>query len=164
MVDIDDRVRDIERLKNALETGSDARSFLTENPYYWRAKDRLTGKTALHFAAEAGYVHVGSLLVGYMSVGLLGVRDNEGFTALARATSKGNFGLAKCILTRSKKLLTIQNDRGNIPAVAAIFDGYLDLALFLYLHTPPEILRPGNGIIGPTVVCEAIYNKALGKN
>ena len=107
---------------------------------------------------------VGYLLVDLMTADHLGIRDNEGFTALARATSNGNFLLAECMFVRSRELLTIQNDKGNIPAVAALYDGNLELARYLYSYTPPEILSPENGIIGPTVVCEAIYNKALGKN
>ena len=123
-----------------------------------------TGKTALHFAAEAGCVKVVDQLVMLMSAENLEIIDNDGFTALARATCKGNRRLAECMVRKSEKLITIQNDKGNIPAVAALYDGNLDLARYLYFHTPSEILRAGTGIIGPTVVCEAIYNNALGKN
>ena len=161
-----DVVEVVENLKKAFENGGRtvAELLLEKNPYYYRGKNKLTGKTALHFAAEAGYVQVGALLVKYMSVDELEIIDNDGFTALARATSNGNFHMVQCMLARTTKLPTIQNDKGNIPAVAALFDGNLELALYLYTRTPPEILKPENGIKGPSVVCEAIYNKALSKN
>ena len=67
------------------------------------------------------------------------------------------------MLGKNENLTSIGDD-GNIPVVLALFNGHLKLARYLYLRTPPEILLPENGTMGASVVCEAIYNKALGKN
>ena len=131
-----------------------------------RARCVRTGQTALHVAADAGYVQVVDLLVEVMSAEMLEVRDNEGFTALARVTCNGNRRLVEGMLRKNGNLINILNDKGNVPVVAALHDGNLGLARYLYplTFTQREILAPENDIIGPTVLCEAIYNKALGKN
>ena len=72
--------------------------------------------------------------------------------------------ITECMLGKNENLISIGADEGIIPVVLAFFNGHLELARYLYSLTPLEILKPENGIIGPTVVCEAIYNKALGKN
>ena len=157
-------VSDVCQLKHDLEAGRLSYATNTVQSHLCRVRCGRTGRTALHVAADAGYVHVVDLLVKFMSAEQLEVRDNEGFTALARVTCNGNRRLVECMIGKSGKLTTIQNDKGNIPAVAALYDGNLELARYLYSRTPPDILRPENDIIGPTVVCEAIYNNALGKN
>ena len=68
------------------------------------------------------------------------------------------------MLGKNENLIRIATDEGNIPVVLALYNGHLKLARYLYLLTPPEILMPENGTMGASVVCEAIYNKALGKN
>ena len=72
--------------------------------------------------------------------------------------------IAECMLEKNENLICIATNEGNIPVVLALFNGHLNLARYLFLRTPLEILLPENGTIGATVVCEAIYNKALGKN
>ena len=70
------------------------------------------------------------------------------------------------MLGKNENLIRIATDERErkIPVVLALLNGHLKLARYLYLLTPPEILLPENGNMGATVVCEAIYNKALGKN
>ena len=123
-----------------------------------------TGQTILHVAADAGNVQVVDVLARTMREEQLEITDNEGFTALARVTCNGNRRLVEGMLRRNQNLISIQNDKGNVPAVAALHDGNLGLARYLYPLTKGKILGPENDIVGPTVLCEAIYNKALGKN
>ena len=142
-----------------------AKEFLYRNPHAISAKITVLGKTALHVTAEAGHVHIVEELVKEMSEeNYLEIKDFEGFTALARAAYNGNYRMAECMLGKNENLIRIATDEGNIPVVLALYNGHLKLARYLYLLTPPEILMPENGTMGASVVCEAIYNKALGKN
>ena len=141
-----------------------AKEFLNRHPHAISAKITVTDKTALHVAAEAGHVHIVEELVKQMSEEDLEIKDIYGYTALAQATYNGNYRIAECMLGKNENLVSIPNYGGDIPVGLALFNGHLKLARYLYLLTPLEILKPENGIIGPTVVCEAIYNKALGKN
>ena len=153
-------------LYEALQIGdwNAASKFLDRHPHAISAKITVTEKTALHVAAEAGHVHIVEELVKQMSEENLEIKDDEGYTALARATYNGNYRMAECMLGKNENLLSIGDDKGVIPVVLALFNGHLKLARYLYLLTPLEILMPEKGTMGATVVCEAIYNNALGKN
>ena len=142
-----------------------AEGFLLCHPKAVCAKITATGKTALRVAAEAGHLHIVEKLVMFMTKENLEIKDiyGSGFTALAWATYFGNYRIAECMLQENENLISIGDDFGNIPVVLALKNGHLKLARYLYLLTPMEILMPENGTTGATVVCEAIYNNALGK-
>ena len=163
---IDDGVKIYVKLYNALQIGNwnAAKEFLKDHPQAIRAKITVTEKTAVHVAAEAGHVDVVEELVKQMSEESLEIKDSDGFTALARAAYIGNYRVAQIILENNENLIRIPTNEGNIPVVLALLNGLLKLGRYLYLYTPQEILVSGNGIMGASVVCEAIYNKALGKN
>ena len=163
---IDDGVEIYMDLNKALQIGdwNAAQEFLNRHPHAISAKITVTEKTALHVAAEAGHVRIVEELVKQMSEENLEIKDIYGFTALARAAYYGNYRIAECMLGKNENLIRIATKEGDIPVVLALFNGHLKLARYLYLLTPPEILLPENGTMGATVVCEAIYNKALGKN
>ncbi|XP_075644491.1 uncharacterized protein LOC142615635 [Castanea sativa] len=91
----------------------------------------------------------------------LGIKDIMGYTALARAAYNGNHRIAECMLGKNENLVSIPNNNEKIPVALALFNGHLKLARDLYLLTPLEILKPENGTMGATVVCEAIYSEAL---
>ena len=143
-----------------------AEEFLYRHPKAINAKITATGKTALRVAAEAGHVHIVEELVKLMTAENLEIKDiyGFGFTALAWATYFGNYRIAKCMLGKNENLISIGDDFGTIPVVLALKNGHLRLARYLYVLTPSEILMPERGTMGATVVCEAIYNNALGKN
>ena len=161
---IDDGVENYVNLNEALQIGdwNAAKHFLSRHPRAISAKITVTDKTALHVAAEAGHVHIVEELVKQMSEKDLEIKDNDGFTALALAAYTGNYRIAKCMLEKNKNLISIGSGNGNIPVVLALYSGHLKLARYLYSLTPQEILMAENGTTGATVVCEAIYNKALG--
>ena len=141
-----------------------AKEFLECHPYAIGAKITLTEKTALHVAAEAGHVHIVEELVKQMSEENLEIKDIYDYTALARAAYNGNYRIAECMLGKNENLIRIATNDGDVPVVLALYNGHLKLARDLYLLTPLEILKQENGTMGARVVCEAIYNKALGKN
>ena len=163
---IEDGVEIYMDLYKALQIGdwNAANKFLDRHPHAISAKITVTDKTALHVAAEAGHVHIVEELVKQMSEENLEIKDIYDYTALARAAYNGNYRMAECMLGKNENLISIGDDDGNIPVVMALYNGHLKLARYLYLLTPPEILMPENGTMGATVVCEAIYNQALGKN
>ena len=163
---IDDGVEIYMDLYKALQIGdwNAANKFLDRHPHAISAKITVTDKTALHVAAEAGHVHIVEELVKQMSEENLEIKDIFGFTALAQAAYYGgNCRMAECMLGKNENLIRIVTENG-IPVVVALGNGYLKLARYLYLLTPLEILMPENGHMGASVVCAAIYNKALGKN
>ena len=163
---IDDGVEIYLSLYRALQLGKwyDAKAFIESHPQAISAKITAKDKTALHVAAEAGHVHIVEQLVKQMSEENLEIKDIYSYTALARAACNGNYRIAECMLGKNGNLISIGDDEGDIPVVTALFNGHLKLARYLYLLTPQEILMPENGTMGASVVSEAIYNKALGKN
>ena len=163
---IDDGFEIYKDLHKALQIGdwNAANEFLNRHQNTISAKITVTGKTALCVAVEAGHVDIVEELVKQMTEENLKIKDGDGDTALALAAYLGNYRMAKCILGKNENLISIGDDDGTIPVVLALYNGHLKLARYLYLLTPPEILLPENGTMGATVVCEAIYNKALGKN
>ena len=163
---IDDGVQIYMDLYKALQIGdwNAAKEFLNLHPHAISAKITVMDKTALYVAAEAGHVDIVEELVKQMSEENLEIKDIDGFTALAQAAFNGNYPIAECMLEKNENLIRIANTKGAIPVVLALLNGHLKLARYLYLLTPLEILLPENGAIGATVVCEAIYNNALGKN
>ena len=163
---IDDGVEIYLDLYKSLQIGdwNAAKVFLNRHPHAISAKITVTDKTALHVAADAGHVHIVEELVKQMSEENLEIKDIYGLTALAQATYFGNYRIAECMLGKNENLISIGDDDGNIPVVLALYNGHLKLGCYLYRHTPLEILMPENGTMGASVVCEAIYNKALGKN
>ena len=163
---IDDGFEIYMDLYKALQIGdwNAANEFLNRHPNTISAKITVTGKTALYVAAEAGHVHIVEELVKQMSEENLEIKDIDGCTALALAAYVGNYRMAECMLGKNENLISIGDNKGNIPVVLAIINGHLKLARDLYLLTPLEILKPENGTLGTAVVCVAIYNNALGKN
>ena len=163
---IDDGVEIYLDLYKSLQIGdwNAANEFLDRHPHAMSAKITVTGRTALHVAAEAGQVHIVEELVKQMSEGNLEIRDNEGFTALALATCNGNYRMAECMLEKNENLIRIETSDGTIPVVLALYNGHLKLGRYLYFLTPLEILMANNGTSGASLLCVAIYSKALGKN
>ena len=163
---IDDGVEIYMDLYKALQIGdwNAAKEFLNRHPHAISAKITANDQTALHVAAEAGHVHIVEELVKQMSVENLEIKDIYDYTALARAAYNGSYRMAECMLGKNENLISIGADEGIIPVVLAFFNGHLELARYLYSLTPLEILEAEEGKMGATVVCEAIYNKALGKN
>ena len=163
---IDDGVEIYMDFYKALQIGNwDAvKEFLNRHPYAISAKITIKDQTALYVAADAGHVHIVEELVKQMSEENLEIKDTDGFTALALAAYKGNYPIAECMLEKNENLIGIATKKGTIPVVLALLNGHLKLARYLYLLTPLEILEAKEGMMGATVVSEAIYNEALGKN
>ena len=138
--------------------------FIRSNPV---AKISILGSTALHIAIFEGHMNIVEKLVMIMSEENLKIKDGLGFTVLGYCAMVGNIQMAKCIIGKSRILLSIGNENDDlIPVVLALTynpDG-TEMARYLYSETPPEDLKPGNGINGAMFITGAIYSKAIGKN
>ncbi|KAG6667481.1 hypothetical protein CIPAW_01G104300 [Carya illinoinensis] len=154
-------------LHNALKSGdwNSAKEFFKLQPNSKSAKITTLGKTALHVSVEAGHVHIVEALVDLMSEHDLEVQDNFGDTALMETTYSGQYKMAKCMLRKNKKLVSmgkaLQNGGQLLPVVMAIANGYIKMARYLYSLTPLEDLFPEKGWNGSTLCTQAIYTRAL---
>ena len=163
---IDDGVENYMDLYKALQIGdwNAAKEFLNRYPLAISAKITVRDKTALHVAVEAGHVHIVEELVEQMSEENLEIKNILGYTALALAAYYGNYRMAECMLGKNENLISIGADEGILPVLMALLNGRVKLARYLYSLTPLEILMPENGTMGTAIVCQAIFNGALGKN
>ena len=144
-----------------------ANQFISSNPEAMTAEISIFGRTALHIAIFEGHMNIVEELVKIMSEENLKIKDASGFTVLGYCAKVGNIQMAKCIIGKSRTLLSIGNGIFDlIPVVVALTynPNVTEMARYLYSETPLEDLMPRNGINGATFITRAIYSKAVGKN
>ena len=144
-----------------------ANQFISSNPLAMNAQISITGSTALHIAIFEGHMNIVEELVKIMSEENLKIKDANGFTVLDYCAIVGNIQMAKCIIGKSRTLLSIGNPSdGLIPVVLALAlnPNGTKMARYLYSETPLEDLMPRKGVSGATFITRAIYSKAIGKN
>ena len=145
----------------------DANQFISSDPEAVIAQISISGSTALHIAIFAGHMNIVDELVKIMSEENLKIKDAGDYTVLGYCAIVGNIQMAKCIIAKSRTLLSIGNGSENlIPVVLALVSNPngTEMARYLYSETPPEDLMPRKGITGATFITRAIYSKAIGKN
>ncbi|GKV35269.1 hypothetical protein SLEP1_g43570 [Rubroshorea leprosula] len=123
------------------------------------------GYTALYVAIDAGQDKIAEELVKMMSETDLEVKSasNAGSrTALNAVAITGRTHLAKCIVQKNDKLLTIRNDSGRIPVTSACSMGHKEMTYYLYSVTPPEVFQPQVGNHGFDLMRWGMDNKMLG--
>ncbi|KAB1225600.1 hypothetical protein CJ030_MR1G020815 [Morella rubra] len=140
------------------------KAFLALHPEASSAKLTFGDQTALHIAVLAGHVHIVEELVErIMSNETLEMQDVEGYTALARATSSGDFRMIQCMIDKNPKLVSIpEKSVGSIPVVISMCFDYKELSRYLYLRTPLMDLEPEKGHHGASLISFAIYTLTLG--
>lgn len=142
-----------------------AKDFLRLHPEAVSEQISYSGNTALHIAILGGHTNIAEELVKQMSEENLEIKDNDGLTVLGCSAIVGNIQITKCITQKNRRLLSIGNSTHQlIPVVLAAVYNAIDLARYLYSETPPEDLKPENGINGATFITRCIYTKAFGKN
>ena len=143
-----------------------ANQFISSNPETMTAKISISGSTALHIAIFEGHTNIVEELVKIMSEENLKIKDEADCTVLGNCAVVGNIQMAKCIIGKSRALLSIGNGRNDlIPVVLALaYNPNTEMARYLYSETPLEYLMPRNGINGAMFITRAIYSKAIGKN
>lgn len=150
---------------NALQSGElfTAREIFINRPNAVNEQITVLGQTALHIAVAARHMHIVAELIDLMWEEALEIKDYKGNTALFEALFIGNWKMAKRMLSKNKKLVSIGNASNILPVVMAIQYGYIELAYELYRHTPLEDLTPEKGVNGATLCTQAIYTRNLGK-
>ena len=106
-------------------------------------------------------------LVNKMSEENLKTKNNCGYTVLGICAQIRNIEMAKCIIGKSRTLLSIGNyNEQLIPVVLAIKNNpnAIDMVHYLYDETPKEDLMPGKSVNGATFITQCIYAKAFGNN
>ena len=144
-----------------------ANQFINSHPEAVSARISFLGSTALHIAILEGHMNTVEDLVKIMSEENLKIKDAGDYTVLGYCAIVGNIQMAKCIIAKSRTLLSIGNGSENlIPVVLALVSNPngTEMARYLYSETPPEDLMPRKGITGATFITRAIYSKAIGKN
>ena len=128
-----------------------------------RAQITPTGLTPLHIAVLYGYVHVVEKLVAKLNPEDLEQREiSSGYRPLDMAASDGITEIARCMLSKNKRLAgIIDTDTDFLPVVTASNRGKKEMTRFLYSQTPPEMLSP-QGKNGATLLCCCIASQILG--
>ncbi|CAL9014050.1 unnamed protein product, partial [Prunus brigantina] len=137
-----------------------AKEYLSRNPEAIRERASTTRGTALHLAVALKNVKMAKALVGLMTEDDLEIQDATGQTAMDFAAILGITQLAKCIIKKNKKLLSLPSPPNNsIPLVLAHSLGHWELARYLYSVTPLEALLQDNGHVGAEIVSESFRAK-----
>uniref|UniRef100_A0A7N2LKA1 Ankyrin repeat family protein n=1 Tax=Quercus lobata TaxID=97700 RepID=A0A7N2LKA1_QUELO len=141
-----------------------ANQFISSNPEAVIAQISISGSTALHIAIFEGHLNIVKELVKIMSEENLKIKDTDNCTVLGYCAMVGNIQMAKCIIGKSRTLLSIGNGSDDlIPVVLALMynPNGTEMARYLYSETPKENLMPRSGINGAMFVTRAIYSKAI---
>ena len=146
-----------ETLYKAIEKGNwKAIKSLLDHPYNnVRAKISSKGDTPLHVAILDGHIHIAEKLVNLMSAEDLEITNEFGNTALSLAAINGSTKLAKIMVNKNPKLVTIENDQnidGHIPVIVAALYNRKHMVHYLYDKTPIDILSPEKGDRGATLL------------
>ncbi|XP_062091946.1 uncharacterized protein LOC133797872 [Humulus lupulus] len=115
------------------------------NPEILRARHPYTQETALHIAASNGHVDIVEELVSKMEEKDLEMKDNQKWTALASATRSGITRIAKCLVQKNSRLVTILCGLGEhsiLPLEWVLTYGHKDMGRYMYAVTPIEQLSP----------------------
>ncbi|GKU88397.1 hypothetical protein SLEP1_g2666 [Rubroshorea leprosula] len=121
------------------------------------------GYTALHVALKVGQDKIAEELLEMMSEADLETKTiRHGGTDLSFVAKLGRTHLAKCIVQKNSRLLTIEDKRGYIPVSRACAVGHKEMTEYLYSVTPPQVLLSQNGIHGYHLIRSGIANKILG--
>ncbi|KAJ7974908.1 Ankyrin repeat-containing protein [Quillaja saponaria] len=138
-----------------------AKEFIKTHPDALSGGIAFSGKTALHAAVEFGHFKIVKELLELMSEEAIEIRDKEGYTALASATSAGTVEIAKWMVKKNKNVVTIATNYNLIPVTLAITYGHFEMAHYLYSVTPLEELMPEKGIHGAALLIQCYYFKIM---
>ncbi|KAJ6413765.1 hypothetical protein OIU84_006551 [Salix udensis] len=140
--------------------------FLEEHPDGLTARISADGDTALHVAVLAGHTEIVEELVGRLEQGELGIPNGNNATALNYAAIGGITRIAEELVAKNRGLLTVPNQKGQIPVVVASLYGHKDMVRYLYSVSPKEELSPAtnnkNGVmLLTTCIMDELYDIAL---
>ncbi|CAA3011901.1 Ankyrin repeat family [Olea europaea subsp. europaea] len=111
--------------------------------------------TALHIAILSGHIEIAEKLVIMMDAADLELKNEYGATALSLAAICGEKKLAKAMVCKNKKLVTIEtadHEDGHLPVIVAALYGKKEMVRYLYKVTPKDELSPEKGENGVTLL------------
>ncbi|XP_022848554.1 uncharacterized protein LOC111370882 [Olea europaea var. sylvestris] len=111
--------------------------------------------TALHIAILSGHIEIAEKLVITMDAADLEQKNEYGATALSLAAICGAKKLAKAMVCKNKKLVTIEtadHEDGHLPVIVAALYGKKEMVRYLYKVTPKDELSPEKGENGVTLL------------
>ncbi|GLT52484.1 hypothetical protein SLA2020_258240 [Shorea laevis] len=120
--------------------------------------------TALYFAILVGKYKIAEDLIKMMSETDLEKRtasSSGGHTALTLVAYTGRTHVARCIVQKNSKLLTMENVQGDIPVTSACSVGHKEMTQYLYSVTPPDVLLSQHGNHGIDLMIVCMCNKIL---
>ncbi|KAL5583462.1 hypothetical protein UlMin_015904, partial [Ulmus minor] len=149
---------DVESFLSAVECGDwkNVELLLDSNHKLAKARIPSSQNTVLHLASLAGEVNIVKKLVALMVPQDLEIKDKDGYTALAKASIKGNKRIAQCMVEKNKHLVSIPTGTKLLPIVIAMMYGNKEMASYLYSLTPPEDLTNKGNINGATLLTYSI--------
>ncbi|KAF7129617.1 hypothetical protein RHSIM_Rhsim10G0137600 [Rhododendron simsii] len=162
--------RSYQTLYTAIENGDweETKRLLDLQDNAVSARITSNGDTALHVAILAGHLGIADELVKLMSADDLEITNEFGSTALSLAAINGCTKLAKAMVKKNPKLVTISNNLhidGAIPVIVASLYNRKDMVHYLYKVTPIDELSPEKGHNGSTLlhclIIAEIYDVAL---
>ncbi|XP_035543061.1 uncharacterized protein LOC109018889, partial [Juglans regia] len=137
--------------------------FLKDHPAALTARIFISGGTILHAAVEAEQEYIVEELVNMISEhNNLAIQDHGGQTALHRTTIGGNQGMAECLITQNRSLVSIRDNKNKLPVAMAMGWGHKKLARYLYSQTPFQDLEADQGLQGATLLINSINTRDLG--
>lgn len=106
-----------------------------------------------------------AILVDGMDQEDLEIKSPDGDTALTCAAAVGNVKIAKAMVDKNRKSLSIKNENGFFPVVVAAYRRNEDMTQYLYKLTPVEMLAPEpDNYNGATLLTIAITADMYGKH
>ena len=143
-----------------------AKTFLDQHPDALRATIAFSGKNALHVAITAGHESIVEELVELMTEQDLEMKNSYGSTVLSTAIKEtASVAIAKCLIGKNKKLLSISNERHDLPVIEAVRLNQQEMARYIYSVTPEEdLLSRENGTQGSNLIFRSMNSKYSGKN
>ncbi|CAA2992051.1 ankyrin repeat family [Olea europaea subsp. europaea] len=111
--------------------------------------------TALHIAILSGHIEIAEKLVIMMDAADLELKNEYRATALSLAAICGAKKLAKAMVCKNKKLVTIEtadHEDGHLPLIVAALYGKKEMVRYLYKVTPKDELSPEKGENGVTLL------------
>lgn len=139
-----------------------ATEFLISEPEAVRSRITPEGDTALHVAVKRARLQVVKELVQRMREEDLEIKDDYGCTAFAYAMVIGKIEMAKCLVGKNKKLVSIRAPPNNaIPLINAYRRGQWEMVDYLYSLTPFEDLDDRDGA---ALICQCFLSKHFGES
>ncbi|CAN6805245.1 unnamed protein product, partial [Brassica oleracea] len=82
-------------------------------------------------------------------------------TPLTVVAVSGNMEIAEVLIAKNPKLLEIPGNNGQIPVVVAVENTQMEMARYLYIRTPVQVLLDEDGYHGSLLFLNAIFYKML---